>query len=522
MSRYELIDERFKLFLKLMWLFFLLDIVIVSLFDDISKFVTVMVIFFIALLIFTWISYLIKSHSWNMYGSITFIYLFLATINIIEPYIVNLLFLLFPVVFSAIFQQLKLVYFSAIISVILQLYFFLKDYEIISVSFEKIDILYFLLFTLLTVLLLSYYLSFTNTLWVKVNRQNEHYSLALKTTQAQFDLIFSQTHDAIALLDKSGHVITVNPAFEKLYQMSKSDIVKKKYTFATRERLYLSVSEVSVYERHDFKSDGSVVEVEVTVSPIYDEDNELIAFSEIIRDVTEKRKQDQYMFQTEKLKLAGEMAAGVAHEIRNPITVLQGFLQLFHEKNHGDQKHTKIMLSELKRMNEIVSEFLVLSKPQAVQQSQFSIKEIIDETLQLFETEALLKGVQLEFQDNSGDLELYGDRNQIKQVIINLLKNACDAMPNGGMVHVEVAAEDQKYISIKVVDNGMGIPSDLLGKIQTPFFTTKEKGTGLGLVITEKIINQHNGELCIQSEEGEGTTVTIYLPYITSPALLKV
>ncbi|UOK59353.1 PAS domain S-box protein [Bacillus sp. OVS6] len=203
--------------------------------------------------------------------------------------------------------------------------FFLSNYEIISTSFERIDVMYYVFFAVIIVVILSYYIRFINFLWTKVQLQNDLISSNLRTTEAKFDLIFSQSHDAIAIIGPDQTVRAVNPAFLNLYGWSEGEVVGSIYPYQTG-------SESGVTSRRDRTKSGSAVEVEVTTTPLFSHANELIAFCEMIRDVTDKKADELALFQQEKLNVAGQMAAGVAHEIRNPLTVIQGFLQMMDEK----------------------------------------------------------------------------------------------------------------------------------------------------------------------------------------------
>ncbi|AZB42603.1 PAS domain S-box protein [Bacillus sp. FJAT-42376] len=231
----------------------------------------------------------------------------------------------------------------------------------------------------------------------------------------------------------------------------------------------------------------------------------------ILRDLSEKKKTEELMLQSEKLSVAGQLAAGIAHEIRNPLTAIKGFLQLMRTKeNRGDQ-YFDIVFGELDRIELILSELLVLAKPQTSMFVETDLKKLILEVTTLLETQANLNGVFIENIHPDGESMLFGDPNQLKQVFINLIKNAIDAMPSGGKVRISTKAAGDKIIAV-VEDEGEGIPQSILKKIGSPFFTTKEKGTGLGLMITYKIIENHFGKVDLDSQIGKGTTFTISFP----------
>ncbi|WP_312473099.1 ATP-binding protein [Neobacillus sp.] len=245
------------------------------------------------------------------------------------------------------------------------------------------------------------------------------------------------------------------------------------------------------------------------------------AILSIGKDITERREQTERLLQkSEKLALLGQMAAGIAHEIRNPLTSIKGFIQLF-KSNQLQDEYYDIVLSELERINDIVGEFLVLAKPTAAVFVEQDVKVLIKDVVTLINTQSILNNVQI-FVEYESDLPMIScEENQLKQVFLNLLKNAIEAMPGGGNIEVKVMAKREGNVSIQIVDQGVGIPKERIHTLGEPFYTTKEKGTGLGLMTCFKIIESHNGELTIHSKEKEGTTVEIMLPTITQKLLSK-
>ncbi|MEH7505043.1 ATP-binding protein [Neobacillus drentensis] len=237
------------------------------------------------------------------------------------------------------------------------------------------------------------------------------------------------------------------------------------------------------------------------------------------KDITEKREETERLLQkSEKLALLGQMAAGIAHEIRNPLTSIKGFIQLFKTSSRKEE-YFDIVLSELDRINDIVGEFLVLAKPTAAVYRTLDIKILLKDVVTLINNQSILNNVQI-FVDFDSELPMIScEENQLKQVFLNLLKNAIEAMPKGGNINVYVKEIEDGKISIKFIDQGVGIPQERISTLGEPFYTTKEKGTGLGLMTCYKIIEGHNGELNIYSEINEGTTVEILLPTITQPLL---
>ncbi|XEC95440.1 ATP-binding protein [Paenibacillus tarimensis] len=232
----------------------------------------------------------------------------------------------------------------------------------------------------------------------------------------------------------------------------------------------------------------------------------------IIRDITERKKNEELLINSEKLYVAGQLAAGIAHEIRNPLTSLKGFLQLITSGRDATKHYYDIMKSELNRIESIVSELLMLSKPQIYELSYRDARKIMEDTVILLEPQAILHDIELEASYDESPLWIYGVENQIKQVFINVLKNAIEVMPEGGKIKIGCIKTEHE-VMIRIEDQGPGISEEQLTRIGQPFYTTKVKGTGLGLMVSYKIVDNHQGRIQAYSQVGVGTTFEIVLPY---------
>ncbi|MBB3112683.1 PAS domain S-box-containing protein [Paenibacillus phyllosphaerae] len=240
------------------------------------------------------------------------------------------------------------------------------------------------------------------------------------------------------------------------------------------------------------------------------------AYQVIIRDISERKKNEELLINSEKLYVAGQLAAGIAHEIRNPLTSLKGFLQLIASGRQGTKNYFDIMKSELTRIESIVSELLMLSKPQVYEYSYKDIRTVMRDTIMLLEAQALLHSIELEAEFGEDPLWVHGVEDQLKQVFINVLKNAIEVMIDGGKILVSGVREDDQVV-VRIQDFGPGIPQETMAKIGQPFYTTKDKGTGLGLMVSYKIVDNHQGRVDVQTKIGRGTTFAIILPYMVPP-----
>lgn len=234
----------------------------------------------------------------------------------------------------------------------------------------------------------------------------------------------------------------------------------------------------------------------------------------MLKQDAETMRRAENIIQSEKLAAAGQLAAGIAHEIRNPLTSLKGFLQLMKSGSSSSAKrdaYVAIMLEELGRIEQILGELLVLSRPRTVQYAKTRMKQLIRQVVLLLQPQAVMRGVEIAVQPISETAYIYCDENQIKQVLINIVKNGIESMQRGGTLSIEAAAE-QDAAAIRIADQGTGIPPEALARLGDPFFTTKENGTGLGLAVSYKIVRNHGGRIEVSSKPGAGTTFTIYLP----------
>lgn len=221
----------------------------------------------------------------------------------------------------------------------------------------------------------------------------------------------------------------------------------------------------------------------------------------------------------QKLELVGTLAASTAHEIRNPLTGIKGLVQLLSEKytNSTDQYYFSVINEEINRINEIVSEFLILGKPTAQKTEMIDLNLIIKTLNPLIHSEALMNQInyQCELPNNPAFVECTKD--QMKQVILNITKNAFESMEAGGSLTIKLSVKNNKC-QIKISDTGTGIPEKDIKKIFQPFYTSKNSGTGLGLVVCRRIIQSFGGEIFITSKENVGTHVDIFLPVLKNPS----
>ena len=233
-------------------------------------------------------------------------------------------------------------------------------------------------------------------------------------------------------------------------------------------------------------------------------------FVSILDHLENKKDIDDLYIRSEKLSVAGQLAAGIVHEIRNPLTSLKGFVQLMKAGIEAKNEYYNIMIEEIEKMEAMTTELLYISKPPKDNKIPEYINQMIEDVIVLLEPQAKQKNIKLCWKRGK-DAKVYCNRSQIKQVLINLIKNAIEAIEEEGTVEVETTML-ANWILIDIVDDGPGVPKNLIKRLGEPFFTTKENGTGLGLMVTKQLLEQHGSTLAIFHNETGGSTFRISMP----------
>ncbi len=347
---------------------------------------------------------------------------------------------------------------------------------------------------------------------------------ALRVSEEKYRLITENVSDLICILDSKGQFLYASPSYEKALGIESDQIENSSYfSIIHSEEIDLFITQfnhmIDIKQSFDgeFRIKHPVEEWIVTESsftPITNDENQIKQIVVVSRDVTEKRRAEDLLWKFEKLSIVGELAAGVAHEIRNPITTVKGFVQMF-QQGMFKQEYCDIIMKEFHQLDEIINNFLILAKPQANKLFMTDPLDILKSVQSSLKVEADVQNVQIELDVEEKLPSIKCDQNQMKLAIMNLLKNSLEAMPHGGKVKMKVSTESS-YLIIKVIDNGMGISQERIDKLGEPFYCNKEKGTGLGLMISYRIIRDHKGLISVNSEKGEGTTVEVKLPIFKS------
>ena len=346
----------------------------------------------------------------------------------------------------------------------------------------------------------------------------------LKQTQDYTRQVVASMANGLLSINIEGKITSYNPLALELLGLKEVEIqgmdFKKIIDFKAAGIIQTLDQCISVLDREIIyhKPSGEIIPLALSITPILGESNICQGAVIILRDLSEIKQLEEKVRRSEKLAAIGKLAAGVAHEIRNPLSSIRGFAQYLQRslKDHPqEQEYAETMVSEVDRINAVVSDLLSIARPIEAELSPTDVTELIEHSIRLVQADARSRNVNIEL--NISDLsKIPLDSNQMTQAILNLLLNALQAVNSGG--RIEVGAELDPSVSrlkIWVEDNGSGITADQKDKIFDPFFTTREKGTGLGLAIVHKIVENHNGEIHLESPppgEKKGTRITLSIP----------
>lgn len=341
----------------------------------------------------------------------------------------------------------------------------------------------------------------------------------------KYENVLQHMDSGIALFDSDGILSFINVQMAKLLDIPRKTLVGcnireillhrdlKISTKRTILRLYREMfMKRSRYYEFQHK-DGKHLLATVTYGDQLDGD-----FLISVKDVSEYKQIEQSALQNDKLAMLGKIAAAIAHEIRNPLTSIRGFIQLLRPYllEVGKEEYARIILTEIDRANDIIYEFLNSSKPSAPMKQATSIDHLIREVVMLTESESLLRNCEITVESCQEESIVSIDIKQVKQVILNLLKNSLDAVEEvqnerRGRIDI-LLSNDGQYVRIIIKDNGKGMDKSTMSRLFDPFFTTKQEGTGLGLSVSYRIIRNHGGTIRVDSQVGSGTEFSIYLP----------
>ncbi len=350
----------------------------------------------------------------------------------------------------------------------------------------------------------------------------------LRNSEKKYRRIFEGSKDTILVADCEGFIQDINQSGLELFGCKdRSRLINERtlYDLFTEKNHYAEFLKkmegngyVREYETQLKGVDGRVVDVLITANFRRDEDNRICGYEAIIKDITEWKRVQEQLKEADRLTSIGQLAAGLAHEINNPLGIIMGYTGILL-KEVGEDSPIRPDLEVINRNTEackrIVEDLLKFSRRTETRPEPHDINSLIEECLELFSYRFDEKGIGVERRYDEGMPEIMVDAEKMRQVLINILMNAYQAVDAGGSIAVETAVEKEDgRVVVSISDNGCGIPEEIKGRVFEPFFTTKEpgEGTGLGLSVSYGIVKEHGGEITVESTEGRGSTFSIHLP----------
>lgn len=358
----------------------------------------------------------------------------------------------------------------------------------------------------IAIALFAAYFILQNAMIEKINQE-------LKEERSFLEIILNINPNYIYVKDNHDKIAIANEALARLCNKSTDEMAGVKESKLLNE--FLSIKEPNHSNETVINCNGELRTVDWQFLPIHfkgSHDHTLCLGT----DITQRKKDEEFLVKSENLRVLGEMAAGIAHEIRNPLTSIKGFIKLLDQSvfDSNEKYYLSIISDEIDRINDVVGELLFIAKPQASVQTRkkVNIGKMVHDVKILLDTTALLIQASIEIQSKGRLYTSAIEEKQLKQVLINVLKNSLEAVTKDGRIKIKSEKIQDNKIRIRVIDNGGGIDKSMLQKLGEPFYTTKERGTGLGLTVCFKIIRENNGNIFFRSKKGLGTVVDIILP----------
>ena len=359
----------------------------------------------------------------------------------------------------------------------------------------------------------------------------QNYLLRLAQEKGLIETVFNSIQEGIVVTDAGSRITYVNNAACELFGLDTDGCVGKRLDECVRGLDWKSLSSAGGPVSRDMEIFYPANKfINFYIVPLHIERRsegkrrrdiaEPVGHAMILRDITESRRSAEKTIESERLNALTLLAAGVAHEIGNPLNSLHIHLQLMERKVRKLEETTRAELqesidiarSEISRLDSIVTQFLRAIRPSKPQLRPENINALVDESVRFFTAEIQDRDIVVE-QELRSDLPLIEvDRDQLKQAFYNVIKNSFEAMKRRGILRIRTDMDD-KHVLVTFNDTGGGMTAETMSRVFEPYFTTKDSGSGLGLLIVRRIVREHGGELSIESSEGEGLTLTIRLPY---------
>jgi two-component system sensor histidine kinase PilS (NtrC family) len=403
-----------------------------------------------------------------------------------------------------------------------------------SVNFTAMQVLYQVFINILSFYVVAFLSGYLSGRLQRTSQELRAKSMDYEDLRTMQDHILKSVRSGILTMDLEGKITSCNPAAEDITGYTYAEL-KSRWQEIFGSSIKGLFGHTSDLMKRPFRFDGPIVKKDggtailgTSASLLKDDKNTIHGIILIFQDITKLVEMEEKVRRQEQLAVIGSLAAGIAHEIRNPLASLSGSIQVLQGELDlkGDDKHLMdIVVRETDRLNTIISEFLEYARPQTAHAETILLLPLLDETIMLLKNSRDFRdGITIRTQVDP-QVVINGDAQRMRQVFWNLLINACQAMPDGGDITVSTIPmsrgdDDSRWCEIVIRDTGRGIAPEYLDKIFDPFFTTKTGGTGLGLAIVDRIIEDHGGIINVESDTGKGTKFSIRLPMLAEAVSL--
>ena len=366
----------------------------------------------------------------------------------------------------------------------------------------------------------------------QVDSELERRRLDIRELRALNDNIVRSLASGLITIDVGGHTIFTNAAAEEITGFKSADLNMRLLveTIPELEPVVEAAAEVADlvprprFEQRILRTDGKEVFLGISISPLRNASGDVTGHILIFQDVTELKTMRAAILRQEHLSAIGKLSAAIAHEIRNPLASISGSIEMLRmllDPPEDERKLMDIVIREVDRLNTLIEDFLDYARPAQSRRMSVLTYELVSEMVRIFERDPTLgSNVSIELDGSMTSrsrLSIYADPAQIQQVVWNLLRNASEAMPDGGVVTVGQSTHHdlrtgRDYVSLYVQDEGTGLPDEVLPSLFEPFFTTKSNGTGLGLATCHRIVIGHKGQLSAENVDGGGARFVVSIP----------
>lgn len=338
--------------------------------------------------------------------------------------------------------------------------------------------------------------------------------------ESTYRMIAENLSDIIVIINSQGIITYISPSVQSVLEIAPDEVVNRHLLavlpLETGRLVMQTIRQITVKKQPRLITftcpdrNGKKITLEAKGTPVIHEEHEANQVIFIIRNHTKHVQTEEFLQKIDKLSVIGQMAAGVAHEIRNPVTSIKGFVQLLR-RDQWKREYFDIMQAEFHQLESVLREYVFLSRECTEPYEAKNLASLLRQVTRLMQVKLECHHLALDVKEVEGTV-IWCDQNQIQQLFMNLLSNAVDSMQDGGTIHIVAGRKENEQVMIRIIDQGCGMAEERLKRLGEPFYSTKEKGTGLGLMICYKIIQAHDGYIHFSSTPNKGTTVEVSFP----------